>query len=209
MIDTPRRVIPDAKAWQEGFAAGRRGLKWNANPYASGSNASLAMMIAKNWSQPLPGWTFLHSLDACVGVAAGMREAHFARGWSKPATLRAATLRSNIAWPTVNRQVTVIVATGGPGPALAAKAATATIAIVFTGGGDPVQHCLVASLARPGGNATGVTKGIGRTTKLGEIAGVTALCSCGSQASQMSRAGAPRHHHEVYDVAGHHTPAAE
>jgi hypothetical protein len=39
--DKPRRIIHDAKAWQEGFAAGRRGLKWNLNPYAPGSDASL------------------------------------------------------------------------------------------------------------------------------------------------------------------------
>ncbi len=92
---------------------------------------------------------FLKALEE-VGFAPGRNieiQYRFAQGWEERLPLLAADL--------VGQRVAMLVATDRPS-ALAAKAATATIPIVFTSGTDPVQLGLVASFNRPGGNATGV-----------------------------------------------------
>jgi putative ABC transport system substrate-binding protein len=62
-----------------------------------------------------------------------------------------------LATDLVNRSVGVIVTSGGPAVALAAKRATSKIPILFTAVGDPLAAGLVTSLARPGGNVTGLS----------------------------------------------------
>jgi putative ABC transport system substrate-binding protein len=132
-----------------------------------GSAAAAWPLAARAQQPPVPVVGFMHILSPenvphfVPAFRQGLKEQGFVDGQNLAVEYRWAHGQYDrlpeIAADLVRRQVAVLAAMGGQPSPQVAKAATQTIPIVFATNGDPMREGLVASLNRPGGNATGVT----------------------------------------------------
>ena len=142
-------------------------MRWREFITIIGS-AAVAWPLAARAQQPaLPVVGFLHSSSAAAypqqlaAFRQGLKEGGFIEGQNVAIEFRWADDQYDrlpaLAAALVQRRVAVILAGGGYISAVAAKAATTTIPIVFAAVADPVKGGLVGSLNRPGGNVTGIS----------------------------------------------------